>query len=203
METKTVALEDIQPAPYNPRKELTDNDPEFVALKKSIDQFGLVVPLIINKQTGNLISGHQRLNALKNQGATEAEAVMVDLEPEKEKALCIAMNKIEGEWDYGKLSELLEELGNNNIDLQITGMTSDEINELIGELQHEADSEEMPEVERQEKQIVETGTVKCIVGEYRFTIPRKEYEDIIADIRLEVGFAKIDVETEMKRRLLA
>lgn len=62
MEVKIMKIADIIPAEYNPRVKLTETDFEYKALKSSIDEFGLVVPLIVNKRTGNLVSGHQRLN---------------------------------------------------------------------------------------------------------------------------------------------
>ena len=45
MESKVMRLEDIKPAEYNPRVRLTEVDHEYKALKASIDEFGLVVPL--------------------------------------------------------------------------------------------------------------------------------------------------------------
>ena len=106
METAIMKLEDISPADYNPRKTLKPGDQEYEALKNSLDRFGLAEPLIYNKRTGTLISGHQRLNVLKDSGAQEAEVVLVDLDEQQEKLLNIAMNKIEGDWDYKKLETL-------------------------------------------------------------------------------------------------
>ena len=57
-------LAEIVPAAYNPRVTLTEKDFEYQALRASIDEFGLVVPLIVNRQTGTLVSGHQRLNVM-------------------------------------------------------------------------------------------------------------------------------------------
>ena len=99
MESKVMRLEDIKPAEYNPRVRLTEVDHEYKALKASIDEFGLVVPLIVNERTGTLVSGHQRLNVMLAEGVEETEVVIVDMEPEREKALCIALNKISGQWD--------------------------------------------------------------------------------------------------------
>lgn len=135
METKIMKLTDIQPADYNPRVKLTETDFEYKALKTSIDTFGLVVPLIVNKKTGTLISGHQRLNVMLKNGIEETEVVVVDMEPEKEKALCIAMNKVCGQWDYGMLADIMEELRNSEIDTEATGFSDNEIAELLGELQ--------------------------------------------------------------------
>ena len=125
MQTEVMKLADINPAPYNPRVELQPGDTQYEALKNSVGRFGLVEPLVVNRRTGNLISGHQRLNILKAQGAEEAEVVVVDLDEETEKAANIAMNKIEGEWDYDKLDEIFEDLDTD--DLKFTGFESGEV----------------------------------------------------------------------------
>lgn len=192
---------EIVPAAYNPRVTLTEKDFEYQALRASIDEFGLVVPLIVNRKTGNLVSGHQRLNVMLAKGVEETEVVIVDMEPEKEKALCIAMNKITGEWDYGKLADIMEELRDaEGIDTLATGFSDHDIAELLGELDAAAD--DIPDVEGVAKKDDDTEGIPCIVGEYKFRIPDGPYKDMMADIREKVGFSKEMVEGEMKRRLM-
>lgn len=199
MESKVMRLADIVPAEYNPRVTLTEADFEYKALKASIDEFGLVVPLIVNERTGNLVSGHQRLNVMLKNGVEETEVVVVDMDEEREKALCIAMNKVGGQWDYGLLADIMEELRNSEIDTTVTGFSGNEIAELLGELQEAA--EDMPEVKGvAKKEDMEEG-VPCIVGEYKFRIPDAPYKDMMADIREKVGFSKEMVEGELQRRL--
>ena len=129
METTMMKLKDIHPAVYNPRKTLKPGDTEYEALKNSLDRFGLAEPLIVNKTTGNLVSGHQRLNVLKANGVEEAEVVLVELDEDKEKLLNIAMNKIDGDWDYKKLEALFDEIDSD--DIQFTGFTPEELNNLF------------------------------------------------------------------------
>ena len=192
---------EIVPAEYNPRITLTEKDFEYQALKASIDEFGLVVPLIVNRKTGNLVSGHQRLNVMLAKGVEETEVVIVDFEPEKEKALCIAMNRITGEWDYGKLADIMEELRDaEGIDTMVTGFSDYDIVELLGEL--DAVAGDVPDVEGVAKKDDDTEGIPCIVGEYKFRIPDGPYKDMMADIREKVGFSKEMVEGEMKRRLM-
>lgn len=124
-------LEDINPAPYNPRVELQPGDAQYEALKNSLGRFGLVEPLVVNRKTGNLISGHQRLNVLKAQGIEEAEVIVADLDEEAEKAANIAMNKIEGEWDYDKLDEIFE--GMDREELKFTGFEPGEVASMYEE----------------------------------------------------------------------
>jgi ParB-like chromosome segregation protein Spo0J len=104
IETKRTA--DLIPADYNPRKDLKPGDVEYEKLKRSIEQFGYVEPVIWNKTTGFVVGGHQRLKVLLDMGITEVECVVVEMDAEKEKALNIALNKISGEWDKDKLALL-------------------------------------------------------------------------------------------------
>lgn len=145
MEIKRIPLNQINPAKYNPRKDLKPGDPEYEKLKKSIDEFDLVEPLVMNKRSNVLISGHQRLKILKERGDMETEVSIVDLSPERERALNIALNKIRGDWDLTKLSELLKGLDDDLKD--ITGFDAEEIDELLGfkeEVQEDDFDEEAP-----------------------------------------------------------
>ena len=100
-------VKELLPADYNPRKDLKPGDPEYEKLKRSIEQFGYVEPVIWNKATGRVVGGHQRLKVLIDTGIAEVECVVVELDEEKEKALNIALNKISGDWDKDKLAQLI------------------------------------------------------------------------------------------------
>lgn len=52
MEIKKILISKINPAKYNPRKDLQPDDIEYQKLKKSIEEFDFVEPLVWNKQTG-------------------------------------------------------------------------------------------------------------------------------------------------------
>lgn len=60
---KEMDIGKLKPARYNPRKNLQPGDAEYEALKKSIERWDLVEPLVWNESTGNLVGGHQRLMA--------------------------------------------------------------------------------------------------------------------------------------------
>lgn len=55
---------ELLPAEYNPRKDLKPGDEEYEKLKRSIEEFGYVEPVIWNKTTGRVVGGHQRLKVL-------------------------------------------------------------------------------------------------------------------------------------------
>lgn len=130
METIVMKLSDIRPAKYNPRIELKQGDEEYEALKNSLNRFSEVLPLVVNRTTGNLVSGHQRLKVLKETGVEETEVVFIDVDADKEKLLNIALNKIDGDWDYKKLNKLFSEFSTE--DIKFTGYTAEEIEGLFG-----------------------------------------------------------------------
>ena len=131
VEIQTLKVNDISPARYNPRKDLQPGDPEYEKLKKSILEFDMVEPLVWNKQTGHLVGGHQRLKVLQELGVEKVDVSVVDLSPVKEKALNIALNKIQGEWDFPKLKDLLQEVDTGEFDIEMTGFDVKEIEDLM------------------------------------------------------------------------
>lgn len=125
-------LTELKYASYNPRKALQPGDPEYDKIRRSIQEFGYVDPIIINKDN-TIIGGHQRATVLQNIGFDEVDVVVVEVDKTKEKALNIALNKISGEWQMDKLKDLLEEL-ESQIDLGITGFEDDEIIEILAKM---------------------------------------------------------------------
>lgn len=155
MRTQKMTLKEIHPAAYNPRKTLIPGNPEWEALKGSVDDFGLVEPLVVNTRGGRniLVGGHQRYNVLKAAGTEETEVIVVDLNEKEEKQLNLALNRIEGMWDYEKLEVLFEELSTEEI--LRTGFSQEEISDILKDYdfgdggEKEADTE--PEDKRGEK----------------------------------------------------
>ena len=56
---------------------------------------------------------------------------MVDLDLMREKALNIALNKIQGEWDKEKLSALISDLDASAFDVTLTGFDASEVDEML------------------------------------------------------------------------
>ena len=134
MQVSKIPIGQLNPAAYNPRKDLQPGDPEYEKLKRSMQEFGYVEPIVWNKRTGNIVGGHQRYKVLLDMGMSEVDCVVVDLDETKEKALNLALNKIQGDWDYVKLKDLLEELDTGAFDIEITGFSLEEIEQLMTEL---------------------------------------------------------------------
>jgi ParB-like chromosome segregation protein Spo0J len=78
MEIRKIPIEKLNPAAYNPRKDLQPGDPEYEKLKRSIQEFGYVEPIVWNKRTGNIVGGHQRYKVLLDMGMSEVDCVVVD-----------------------------------------------------------------------------------------------------------------------------
>ena len=131
MRIESIEITKINPAKYNPRKDLRPGDPEYEKLKKSIQEFDIVEPLVWNERTGNLVGGHQRLKVLEELGHKKAEVSVVDMDEQREKALNIALNKISGEWDMPKLKDLLEDMDDGMFDMDLTGFDMAEIEDLM------------------------------------------------------------------------
>lgn len=129
-------LADLNPAKYNPRKQLKPGDPEFEALARSMKEFGYVELILVNIRDGSnvIISEHQRWSVLNYLGETEAECLTVDLPEPEEKALNIAMNKISGQWDMEKLKGVLRDIDLSDLDATLTGFQEEELGGLIGDV---------------------------------------------------------------------
>lgn len=130
MELKKIKIEELKPAGYNPRKELKPTDKEYQKIKNSLEEFGYVDPVIVNKDM-TIIGGHQRTNVMKDLGYNEVECIVIDIDKTKEKALNIALNKITGEWDFNKLNELIIDLDKEGYDLTLTGFDDFEIKDIL------------------------------------------------------------------------
>ena len=100
---KTIPVEMVKLHPLNPRKDLQPGDADFERLRRSIEAFGFVEPLVWNERTGFLVGGNQRFKVLLEQGAKEVTVSVVDLDEKDEQLLSIALNRVRGEWDGEKL----------------------------------------------------------------------------------------------------
>lgn len=144
MNIEKVPVSQLQPAKYNPRKDLKPGDPEFEKLRRSVEEFGYVEPIIWNRRTGVVVGGHQRLKVLQHLGYTEVDCVVLDLEEQKGKALNVAPNKISGAWDVPLLTALLRDLDESGFDATLTGFDVSEMSDLFDD-QSEIKEDDPPE----------------------------------------------------------
>ena len=142
VEIDKIKLTQIKKAEYNPR---TITEENYAKLKNSVKNFGLVEPILINLKNNTIISGHQRYDVLTDLILTDGNlaekefhllkygdlGLILDtdeptLENEDyEKALNITLNNtnLTGEYDFEKLSSLLEDLEINDFHIELTGFT--------------------------------------------------------------------------------
>lgn len=163
MRFSTIPIGRINPAPYNPRKDLQPGDREYEKLARSLDEFGCVEPLVWNERSGNLVGGHQRFKALLAKDVQELTVSVVDLPIEREKALNIALNRISGDWDDAKLAHILDELLTlPDFDVALTGFDDNEIDRLLDQQRLLLDEDEFDfdaELEKAGPPITQPGDV--------------------------------------------
>ena len=95
-------------AEYNPRQLKKE---QYQNIKESLQRFGFVDPVIINKNKDRkniIIGGHQRVKVAKDLKYTEVPCLELNLSLDKEKELNIRLNKNVGEWDYDILANLFD-----------------------------------------------------------------------------------------------
>jgi len=203
-----ISVEKLNPAAYNPRKDLKPDDKEYEKLKRSIEEFGYVEPVIWNKKTGNVVGGHQRLKVLLDLGQTEIDCVVVELDPQREKALNLALNKIQGEWDENKLAELMAELDAGAFDVSLTGFDMDEIEDLVAQINvpEEITEDDVPEAP--EEPVTKPGDL-WLLGRHRLlcgdstdqTVIAKLMENQLADMIFTDPPYNVDYEGKTKEKL--
>ena len=208
MNIKVLDINSIKPSEFNPRIQLDVESEEFQKIKESIIEFGLVEPLLVNEINMSIIGGHQRYSVLKFLGYKEVPCVLIN-EPdeEREKALCVGLNKIKGEWDNDKLTALLNESGVHD---SVTGFDKTE-DDLYQYLNNNIDEEDIDEEDIDEEDIdeedideedIDGGNAIIKVGHISFKISLFEYDAIITSIRKDGIFTPEAIRKELERRIL-
>jgi ParB-like chromosome segregation protein Spo0J len=169
-----IRIEKLKPTPYNPRIPLKPGSPGYERLERSLSEFDLVEPIVWNEQTGHVVSGHQRLEILKDQGAEDVDVSVVSLSLEREKALNITLNnsQVGSDWDPDKLLNVVSELIElPDFDATLTGFNEDDLRDLLLVPQpNSIDEQASPDNE-------ESQTVRVI-----FEIPHEEWESVRPEI---------------------
>lgn len=212
MEIQTkIDIGSIIPSPYNPRVTLEKGSREYQDIEASLEAYGLIEPIVVNDVNMHIIGGHQRWQVLKDRGETEIACAMVHIEdPEREKALCLALNKISGDWDMDKLKDLLRD---DDVFSFPTGFTADEISldemlegseEALAEaMGGEEDPGQDEEPEPPDDTQVEISTRIIISNNYKFKVDATRYYKLIERLRDKGMFEKNDIVAELIRRLMS
>jgi len=109
---RRMAVADLKPAPYNPRREIKTSNRAYMKLRRSLERFGLVDPLIWNERSGHVVGGHLRLRVLRDLEICHIDVSVVQLTHAEEKALNVVLNNqdAQGRYDRAKLHAVLLEL---------------------------------------------------------------------------------------------
>jgi hypothetical protein len=129
-EIAEISREQINPAKYNPR--IIDGE-NRKALEKGLKRHGFVEPLVWNKRTGNLVSGHQRISVLdKLERGTDYDLTVsvIDVDETEEATLNVQLNNksMQGDFDFEKLGNLALDL---DIDLSDMGFSDFDVSMMF------------------------------------------------------------------------
>lgn len=168
LKIQKVKIEELNSAPYNPRKWSKD---AIVQLTRSIEEFGLVDPILVNSaptRKNIVIGGHFRLKVAKDLSYKEVPVVYIDLpDIEKEKELNIRLNKNLGDWDWDLLAEFDQKL------LDGVGFSSEEIDTIFSiddspetfDLEKELAKLDITKVEVQKGDVYQLGESRLMCGD--------------------------------------
>lgn len=203
MEIRKIQIDSILESGFNPRVRLEKGSPEYEQIASSIREFGFIEPLVVNEYNMRCIGGHQRLQVLKDSGFAWADCVMIN-EPDenREKALCLALNKIKGDWDMEKLAALL---GDDDVSAFPTGFLDGEVDldKYLKNVPDEPDGNKETETEQEQEPGSDRNSSTVIkIGGYSFTVKAAEYYALLEDIRDNGIFDPADIRAELQRRIL-
>ena len=130
-EMQLISTDKLVPYVNNAR---THSAEQIIKLRSSLREFGFVNPIIIDRNF-NVIAGHGRLMAAKEEGINEVPCVFADfLTDAQKKAYILADNRMamDAGWDEELLKIEMEELQNLGYDLGYTGFDEKELADLFG-----------------------------------------------------------------------
>ena len=129
-EMQLIPLGKLVPYVNNAR---THSPEQLAKLRSSLREFGFINPVIIDRDF-NVIAGHGRIMAAKEEGITEVPCVFVDyLTEAQKKAYILADNRmaLDAGWDEELLRIEIESLQGADFDVSLTGFGADEIADLF------------------------------------------------------------------------
>ena len=126
-----IKVADLNPAPYNPR-EISEG--AYSGLKHSLEKFGYVGLIVVNKRNMRIVGGHQRYKILQEYDVESVKVIMVDLNEIEEQAMNLTLNnnEIGGEWT-ASLIPLIERLRKEASDDYIN-LRLKELRESVGDM---------------------------------------------------------------------
>lgn len=158
-------VEDLIPYARNAR---THSDEQVARIAASIKEFGWTNPIIIDGENG-IVAGHGRTLAARKLGLTEVPCIeLKNLTETQKRAYILADNRLalDAGWDNEMLALELGDLKDAGVDLELTGFSDEELDELLATPTESADGDEDEAPEPQEDPVSKRGDV-WILGAHR------------------------------------
>lgn len=166
-ELKLIPIDELIPYANNAR---THSKEQINKIRSSLREFGFVNPVLIDKNK-NIIAGHGRITAAKEEGIKEVPCVLVEhLTEAQKKAYIIADNKLalDAGWDNELLAVELENLKDLDFDVELTGFGAAEIEDLFSNIHDKEVSDDDFDVDAalEEESISKQGDI-WLLGKHR------------------------------------
>lgn len=143
------------------------------ALKKSLEEFGQVKNIIVQKSTNYIVAGNGLYQAAKALGWDEITCNVIDIEDDKAKALCILDNRSGdlSQMDEKNLLDMLKDFDADMLDL--TGYNDKELDKMIqfqeGTL-FENDDKPKEKKKKKEEPVSSDDQISFILAGYPFVL---------------------------------
>ncbi len=150
------------------RNARTHSKDQILQLRASLREFGFINPVIVDKDY-NIIAGHGRILAAKEEGLTEIPCIFAEhLTDAQKRAYIIADNRLalNAGWDAEMLSVELSDLQGADFDISLLGFDEAELSKLMGGLEDVADDDFDVDAELKEPVITKQGDI-WLLGKHR------------------------------------
>ena len=209
-ETETIQRSMLKGAAYNPRKISKQAKQQLAA---SLKEHGLIAPLVWNRRTGNLVSGHQRLkilDALEGTDNYELTVAAIDVDEREEKVINVSVNNetLMGEWDLDMLKSLnlddgisFSEMGFLDADAALMFGGDERFTAMFENEEVKAEKETIADIKRDRKEMMEE-LKRQNSADFYFVVVCKDQQDK-DDLMNELGYPNYEeyVYSDALRRL--
>jgi ParB-like chromosome segregation protein Spo0J len=178
------------------------NDEASKKLSKLIKYYGFINPIICTPD-GVIRAGHTRYKAAKLNKLKKVPVIFIDFKSEEEaKGYSISDNKSYefSKWDVVLLKDELEELDTGEFDIELTGFSEGEIENLMTQYHVPVTLED---IGKKLESYIKAGPHRCIVISFgKFVSPVKKDEDIDEMEFIQRSEEVMNLEDE-ERRIIA
>lgn len=167
------------------RNARTHSKEQILQLRSSLREFGFVNPVIVDKDL-NIIAGHGRILAAKEEGVTEVPCVFAEhLTEAQKRAYILADNRLamNAGWDEQMLSVEIADLQAADFDVSLLGFDDAELNKLMGTVDDVKDDDFDVDSELQKPAVTKPGDL-WLLGRHRLVCgdsTRQETYDLLMD----------------------